>query len=84
MITQPGNNGKQRGNKDQELMTLLMLTVTLTLLVLIFTSTGQTWLVVLAVTIILTVLILSVTGNPELLPDTLKAILCEIRRILRP
>lgn len=81
MITQPNKSGK-RGN-DQDLMHLLVLTVTITLLVLILSGSGQTWFVVLATTIILVVLILAITGNSILLPDTLKAILSEIRRILR-
>ncbi|GIK41365.1 MAG: hypothetical protein BroJett011_51980 [Chloroflexota bacterium] len=83
MITQPDKSGKHRGNKDQDLMTLLVLTVTLILLFLILTGSSQTWFVVLATTIIVTVLILAITGNSELLPDTLKAILSEIRRIFR-
>lgn len=62
----------------------LIVTVTATLLTMILTATQQTAVVVLAVTIVLTVLILAVTGKAELVPATLRAILSEIRRMLKP
>jgi hypothetical protein len=74
---------KQTKVTKTELVAFLILAVTLVLMLLIVVS-SQTWLVALAVTIVLTVLILAVIGVPELLPATLKAMLAELRRILRP
>ncbi len=71
----------QRITKNQLLLTLIA-TVTLVLLVLIWTASQQAGLVILAVTIVLTVLILTIAGSPELLPTTLRAILGQIHRIL--
>ncbi|MCL4300574.1 MAG: hypothetical protein KJ077_32860 [Anaerolineae bacterium] len=82
MATARAKTNKRKQITNKQLMALLILTVTLVLLALILTS-GQAWLTVLGVTITLTVLILSITGTPELLPGTLRAILSEIRRLVR-
>lgn len=74
---------KEQLSANKQLMALLILTVTLVLLALILAA-HQTGLATLCITITLTVLILAVTGTPELLPATLRAMLSEIRRILRP
>lgn len=79
MLKKRNKSKKRTVNTNKQLIALLILTVTLVLLTLILTG-GQAGLIALAVMITLVVLILSVTGNPELLPDTLKAILSEIRR----
>ncbi len=83
MKTQPIKSEVPKAKASVELRALLILAVTLVLMLLIVAS-GQTWLAALAVTIVLTVLILAVVGAPELLPATLKAMLSEIRRMLRP
>lgn len=79
MLKKRNKSKKRTVNTNKQLIALLILTVTLVLLTLILTG-GQAGLIALAVMITLVVLILSVTGHPELLPDTLKAILSEIRR----
>lgn len=83
MTTRIDKTKRCKTNTSKHLLALLILTVALVLLALIITG-GQSGLVILAVTITLTVLILAVTGHPELLPGTLRAMLNEIRRILRP
>ena len=83
MKRQPGPSKQFNTKASVELLALLILAVTLTLMLLILAS-GQTWLVALAVTIVLTALILAVIGAAELLPATLKAMLSEIRRMWRP
>jgi len=68
---------------NKMLGTHLILAVATVLLALLFTG-NQSLLTVLAVTIILVTMILVIGGASHLLPNALRIILSEIRRILRP
>ncbi len=79
-------NRKTKSSRKQpkpSLLSLLIVTVTLVLLSLIQTGQQETGPVALAVTVVLTVLILTVANAADLLPATLRAILGEIRRLVR-